>query len=139
MATSNEARILVHEGLQKQPSTGTQQGGVSTPVAATMRPTANSPPVERERRTTAPAGMNRERGRETHALGGLQQQEWTGDRQQGVQQPDSYDALSGNSGAGGTRTTHGYPGMDEYEDGGHSPRASGATTTTVDRGAAGRE
>ena len=31
---------------------------------------------------------------------------------------DSYDAFSGSSDAGGTRTTHGYPGMDEYEDGG---------------------
>ena len=51
---------------------------------------------------------------------------------------DSYDALSGSSAAGGTRTTYGYPGMDEYEDGGHSPRAWGATTT-VDRSAAGRE
>ena len=82
---SNEAWVLAHEGLQQQPSTGNQQGVVSTPVAATMRPTANSPPVGRERRTTAPAGMNRERGRQTRALGGLQQQEWTGDQQDGVQ------------------------------------------------------
>ena len=52
---------------------------------------------------------------------------------------DSYSALSGSSAAGGTRTTHGYPGMDEYEDGGHSPRAWRATTITVDRSAAGRE
>ena len=44
VATSNDARALAHEGLQQQPSTGTQQGGVSTPVAATMRPAANSPP-----------------------------------------------------------------------------------------------
>ena len=85
VATSNEARLLAHEGLQQQPSTGTQQGGVSTPVATMMRPTANSPPVGRERRTTAPAGMNRERGRLSRALGGLQQQEWTGDQQEGVQ------------------------------------------------------
>ena len=50
-----------------------------------MRPTAHSPPVGRERRTTAPAGINRESGRQAHALGGLQQQEWTGDQHEGVQ------------------------------------------------------
>ena len=81
VATSNGARLLAHEGLQQQPSTGKR--GVSAPVAATMRPTANLPPVGRERNTTAPAGMNRERGRQTRALGGLQQQEWTVDQQEG--------------------------------------------------------
>ena len=60
VATSNEAWVLAHEGLHQQPSTGNQQGGVSTPVVATMCPTANSPPVGRERETTAPAGMNRQ-------------------------------------------------------------------------------
>ena len=54
-------------------------------MATTMRPTANSPPTGHERRITAPEGMNRERGRQTRALGGLQQREWTGDRQEGVQ------------------------------------------------------
>ena len=39
--------------------------------------------VGRERGTTASAWMNRERGRQTRALGGLQQQEWTGDQQEG--------------------------------------------------------
>ena len=85
VTTSNDARALAHEGLQQQSSTETQQGGVSTPVAATMRPAANSPPVGRERRTTAPAWTNRERGRQTRAPGGLQQQEWTGDQLEGVQ------------------------------------------------------
>ena len=84
VSTSACVRTLGPEGRQQQPLIGTQHGGHSAAMTATLHPAANSPPIGRGRRTITPAWIGRGR-RPALSPGGLQHEELTGEQQEGVQ------------------------------------------------------